>query len=402
MRKNGKFLVTLIMISASAVYFSACDDDDDGPSLTGDNKVYTLNSVSNPAISGTVTFAKRTDNAVLVTIQLSGTQSGSSHPAHIHNDNAATTGSIAVDFEPVDGATGRSETIIEQLNNGTPVTYEELIEFDGYVNVHLSETNLSTLIAQGDIGQNALTGDSKVYALGSVSNPAISGSITFEKRENGEALATILLEGTEEGDEHPAHIHNNSAAQGGGITIDFNNVDGGTGMSKTNISERNDSNPITYDELLQFNGYVNVHLSPTVLGTLIAQGDIGQNELTGESEEYVLNSVSNPDISGTVTFAERLNGQTLVTIELIGTEAGGDHPAHIHNNSAAQGGPIAIDLRNVNGATGRSVTNVSQTNAEEAITYDQLLTYNGYVNVHLSAASLATLIAQGNIGANAE
>ena len=402
MRKNGKLLVTLMMISASVVYFNACDDDDDGPSLTGDNKVYTLNSVSNPAINGTVTFAKRTDDAVLVTIQLSGTQSGSSHPAHIHNDNAATTGSIAVDFEPVDGATGRSETIIEQLNDGTPITYEELIEFDGYVNVHLSETDLSTLIAQGDIGENALTGDSKEYELGSVSDPSISGTITFDERENGEVLATILLEGTEEGNEHPAHIHNNSAAQGGGIAIDFNNVDGGTGMSKTNIAERNDGTPITYDELLQFNGYVNVHLSPSVLGTLIAQGDIGQNELTGESEEYVLNAVSDPDISGTVTFAERLNGQTLITIQLAGTTAGGDHPAHIHNNSAAQGGPIAIDLKNVNGETGRSATNVAQTNAATAITYDQLLTYNGYVNVHLSAASLATLIAQGNIGANAE
>jgi hypothetical protein len=113
------------------------------------------------------------------------------------------------------------------------------------------------------------------------------------------------------------------------------------------------------------------------LGTLIAQGDIGQNALTGENVEYVLNPVSDPEISGTVTFAERMNGMTLITIELTGTTDGGDHPAHIHNNSAAQGGGIAIDLKNVNGATGKSATSVVQMNNGTAITYTELIDFNG-------------------------
>jgi hypothetical protein len=41
------------------------------------------------------------------------------------------------------------------MNNGTAITYAELIDFNGYVNVHLSSSNLATLIAQGDIGANA-------------------------------------------------------------------------------------------------------------------------------------------------------------------------------------------------------------------------------------------------------
>lgn len=401
MKKYMKLLMTLLMIAVSGIYFSACDDDD-GPSLSGENEVYTLNSVSNPGISGTVTFAKRSDNKTVITIQLSGTQSGNSHPAHIHFDNAATTGGIAIDLEPINGGTGKSETVIDKLNDGSTISYESLIDFDGYVNVHSSTTDLATLVAQGDIGENALTGEKEEYSLNSVSDPNINGTLKFEERNNGETLATITLEGTEDGNEHPAHIHNNSAAQGGGIAIDFNSVNGGTGISKTNITELNNGTPITYDEVLAFNGYVNVHLSPTVLGTLVAQGDIGINELTGDSHEYVLNAVSDPEISGTVTFAKRVSGLTLITIELVGTTEGGDHPAHIHNNSAQQGGGIAIDLKNVNGATGRSATHVSQLNNGTAITYDQLLNFNGYVNVHLSAASLATLIAQGNIGSNVE
>jgi hypothetical protein len=55
------------------------------------------------------------------------------------------------------------------------------LNFDGYINVHLSATNLATLVAQGDIGQNELTAVSKVYALGSVAVPNISGTATFSK-----------------------------------------------------------------------------------------------------------------------------------------------------------------------------------------------------------------------------
>jgi hypothetical protein len=36
-----------------------------------------------------------------------------------------------------------------------------------------------TLAAQGDIGQNDLTGVSKVFPLGSVAVPAISGKLIF-------------------------------------------------------------------------------------------------------------------------------------------------------------------------------------------------------------------------------
>ena len=390
----------LIILLTLALWMSGCDDDE-GPSLTGDNTVYALGPKSNPAISGNVTFSKQSDNTVLITIQLTGTQTGGDHPAHIHADNAIDGGSIVLDLSNVEGASGRSETIVSTLNDGTPVTYEELIDFDGYINVHVSPSDLATLIAQGDIGQNALTDQSKTYPLNSVSDPNIDGTVKFEQRKNGETVATVTLEGTTAGDSHPAHIHNNSAAEGGGITIDFNPVDGSTGIGRTNIKMLNDQTPITYAQLLDFNGYVNVHLSSGDLGTLIAQGDIGGNELTGESEVYDLNPVSDPGISGTVAFAGRKNGNTLVTIVLVGTSDGNSHPTHIHNNSAAEGGGIAVDFNPVDGATGISKTNIKALNDETAITYAELLEFNGYVNVHLSSGDLGTLIAQGDIGGNA-
>lgn len=370
------------------------------PQLTGTSKQFALFSQSNPAISGTVTFAKRNDNATLVTIQLTGTTAGGSHPAHVHANTAAETGEIILDLTSVDGATGKSETIVRTLKNGTAVTYEQLLELNGYVNVHLSASNLATLIAQGDIGQNELTNTRKVYTLRAVSNPAISGTATFTKRVNNRTLVSIALTGTTAGVTSIAHIHTNTVAETGGVVVDLTSVNGTTGKSETSISRLNTGVAITYDELLNFNGYINVHESASNISTLIAEGDIGRNELTSTSVTYTLNSVSNNAISGTAKFTKRASGEALVSIALTGTTAGVSSPAHIHANSVAQGGGIAIDLTAVTGATGKSETSVKRLNSGAAITYDQLLTFNGYINVHESATNLATIIAQGNIGSN--
>ena len=401
MKNLFKCLMICSLLALSLLYLTGCSEDDPGPQLTGDSKTYELGPVSNPAISGSVTFAKRDDNGVLITIQLTGTQSGGTHPAHIHANTAAESGGIVLDLMDINGANGKSETVVKALNDDTPVTYDDLLSFDGYVNVHVSASNLGMLVAQGDIGQNELTGDKEEYMLGPVSNPNISGTATFAKRTNGETLVTVSLTGTTAGESHPSHIHANSAAQGGGIVIDLTNIDGTTGKSRTNVSKLNSGTAITYDDLLSFDGYVNVHVSASDLGTLVAQGDIGQNELTGVTKVYPLNEVGGSGVSGTATFAKRKNSKALITLSLQGTTAGGDHPAHIHANNAATGGGIVLNLKNVNGATGKSATSANAFNSTTATTYDELVAYNGYVNVHLSPTVLGTFIAQGNIGSNA-
>jgi hypothetical protein len=384
---------------------TSCDDDDEGgpppgPQLTGNSEQYNLFSKSDPAISGIVEFAERDDGVTVITINLNGTSIGGDHPSHIHANNAADGGTILVDLSNVDGETGTSVTEISTLNDGTGVTYNELINIDGYINVHLSTTDLVTLVAQGDVGTNVLTGNSQSYPLGAKSDPSISGTVTFAERLNGETLVTVELNGTTTGGDHPSHIHSNTAVEGGGIAVDLTNVNGETGLSLTNIDQLNDGTMVAYSDLTGFDGYINVHLSATDLATLVAQGDIGQNAFTGSSEEYMLFSKSDPSISGTATFAERINGETLVTLELEGTIGTGDHPSHIHVNTAVEGGGIAVDLQNVDGTSGISATNISELNDGTAITYAEMLDFNGYINVHLSAADLATLVAQGDIGQN--
>ncbi|MDX1629554.1 MAG: hypothetical protein R3345_12690, partial [Fulvivirga sp.] len=332
-------LKNLFAFIALATFFISCGDDDEGgPVVTGESITYDLASVADPAISGVAVFEELTDNTTSITITLQGTPAGGSHPAHIHMNTAVEGGDIAISLEPVNGDTGISTTIVSFDDDGTAVSYNDLLTYDGYINVHLSANDLGTLVAQGDIGQNDLTGDLKSYDLDERDVATISGTITFEERVNGEALATIMLMNTPDGGMHPAHIHMNSFVEGGGIAFTFNEVDGTTGMSKTNVAQLDDATSFGYADVLSYDGYVNVHLSANELGTIVAQGDIGANELTGESKVYDLNERDVAGISGTVTFEERVSGEALATITLVNTPEGGMHPAHIHMNSFVEGG----------------------------------------------------------------
>lgn len=369
------------------------------------NKMYPLVEVDGSGVNGTATFYRAArGNGAYVVLDVEGTPAGGDHPAHIHDGTAGSGGPIAVPLNNVDGDEGMSVTFIDAQS------YDELVTYSGYVNIHLSPDDLS-VVSTGNIGANgsALTGETMAYTLEERAVEGINGTATFWELEDGSALVQLMLEGTPEGGSHPAHIHVNSAAEGGDIAISLNPVNGTSGNSYTFVEMFDANSPdrageaVTYGELLDYNGYINVHLSADDLGTIVAQGDIGGNELTGESTAYELASTdAATDVNGTVTFNERKNGNTLVTIDVANTVAGMMHPAHIHEGVTGSGGPIAISLNSVNGDNGMSMTNVAANDAGEAVTYDELLTYNGYVNVHLSADNLATVVSSGNVGANAE
>ena len=92
---------------------------------------------------------------------------------------------------------------------------------------------------------------------------------------------------------------------------------------------------------------------------------------------------------------------TEISIALTGTPAGGSHPAHIHVGDATPGGGIYVTLGTVDGDTGAStiqVTNADAGAGGAAVTYEDLIAYDGYVNIHLSAGDL-TVVAQGETGA---
>ena len=391
------FIAFLLSILLTTI-FVGCnkDDEDKGPQPTGEEHTYELVAVGTSGVSGTALFQELDDESTKITLTLTGTSSGGDHPTHIHANSAAEGGGIVLHLTNVDGATGISETIVTELEDGTAISYESLIAFDGYINIHTAPDNLGTLLAQGDIGSNELTGESEEYAMSVVGSSGVSGSVTFSERVSGETLVVINLTGDPTDSNHPTHIHTGSAASPGGIVIHLSNVM--NGFSRTNVSEFSDGTAVTYDELIAYAGYINVHNAEGDLGTLVAQGDIGSNKLTGESEEYELSEVGGSGVSGSVTFSERMNGNTLVVISLTGDATDSNRPTHIHTGSTSSPGSIVIHLSNVK--NGASKTNVTAFSDGTPVTYSELIAYAGYVNVHNAEGDLGTLVAQGNIGSS--
>ncbi len=273
-----KFLIVAILMMPFLV-LTSCSSDDDNTTASGNSKTYQLNSVSNPDISGTAKFIRNDDGSTTVELSLAGTTAGNTHPVHIHVNTALEGGAIAVTLEPVDGTTGTSTTTFTELDNMTAVTYEEMVDFDGYINVHLSAADLGTLVAQGDIGQNELTGVSISYTLNEVNASGISGTAVFARRVNQETLVTLNLTGTVLGTNHATHIHDGSVATApGAIAITLTTVDGESGISYKNVTKKDDNSIIAYTELLIFPGYINIHASETDFA-VVAQGDIGSSAL---------------------------------------------------------------------------------------------------------------------------
>jgi hypothetical protein len=395
-----KIKLLLLLITTSLVLYN-CNDDDDNMIPEPSNTIgFDLGSKDVEGISGGATFIENNNGSITAVLHINGTPDGGSHPAHIHFNTAAEGGGIALSFNPVNGDDGQSVTTFSALDDGTPITFDELMDFDGYINVHLSADQLGTIVAQGDIGQNDLNGTSKTYDLGEKAAPGISGSVTFSERNNGEVLSQIMLSGTPDGGQHPAHIHANTAVEGGGILLSFSPVNGDTGISATNIVSFDDGSAFTFSDIEALDAYVNVHLSADQVGVIVAQGDIGQNDLTGMNTSYDLGEKVVAGISGTVTFSERVNGEALAEIMLSGTPAGGSHPAHIHANTAIEGGGILFSFAPVDGDTGMSAINLASFDDGTSFGYSNIASLDGYVNVHLSSDQLGTIVAQGDIGQN--
>lgn len=122
---------------------------------------------------------------------------------------------------------------------------------------------------------------------------------------------------------------------------------------------------------------------------------------TRETITYTLHAVANPDIQGTVKFSENEDGTTTVVLAINGSSTD-IHPAYIYNGKEEGTGSIAITLLPIDCACESSTTLVSKLDNGTGITFKGLKALNAHVKIHQSSSEMGTVIAQGNIGANAK
>jgi hypothetical protein len=222
----------------------------------------------------------------------------------------------------------------------------------------------------------------------------VSGSVTITEINENSATIDLVLVNAPEGT-HPANLYRNSAIENGLVELALNPVDA-TGKSTTLITSMN------FSELIAYDGHIKVLSSVLNPFTIVAQADIGGNLITATKKSYSLNTIGEFGVSGTALFEKRLNGNTLLTISLDGVLAGDSYPATINLGTVESvgGGPSVKSLSSVNGTSGKSYTNIQELDGGTAISYEDWMVYDGYINVYQSSVALENIISQGNIGSN--
>lgn len=123
--------------------------------FTGNEVVYSLQSGSVYAISGTITFKERKDGSTQVFVDLTGTEGNIQHPVHLHlGDITQPDAAVAALLSPVLGSSGKSESHLKQLSNEQPITFNDLISLNACIKIHLSDTGPESdiILAAGNIG----------------------------------------------------------------------------------------------------------------------------------------------------------------------------------------------------------------------------------------------------------
>ena len=108
---------------------------------------YTLSARGDSGVSGSVLIAAY-DEQTVVTLTLSGTPSGGTHPAELRVGNCDEGGEVVLPLENVDGSTGLSSTTTE-------ASLSAITGDDHALNVYLSPDSTDEAVACGEIGEGA-------------------------------------------------------------------------------------------------------------------------------------------------------------------------------------------------------------------------------------------------------
>lgn len=129
----------------------------------------------------------------------------------------------------------------------------------------------------------------------------------------------------------------------------------------------------------------------TAVSLLVAGGCKKDNE-PAQKTSYNLMVKDVLGVSGTVTFTESSGSSAIIDIVLINAPSG-SHPASLCANSAVENGAVVVSLNPVE-ASGKSSTVIS------AMSYNQLIAFDGSVKVTKSSSEPDVILALGDIGGN--
>jgi hypothetical protein len=116
--------------------------------------------------------------------------------------------------------------------------------------------------------------ESKVFQLRYVDDPSLLGKVIINKNKDGSSTVKLQLNGTST-EVHPSYIYFNSLSQGGAIAITLDPC--GCVESNTVVTELDNGQKISFEELINFNGHVKIHHTYQDINRILLNGNIGSN-----------------------------------------------------------------------------------------------------------------------------
>ena len=272
---RGKNINLIFFLPIFFLIVNCSKEDTPPPTPTGQSKQYTIFNTNLSDLIGTVDFIENTNGSTTIYLKLNNSTKGNNNPVRLRRKTANIGGGIAVNLQSVNGENGTSNTTLTKLENGESISYEQLAEFNGYIAIEGENENEGALLAYTDLGPNELTGEKVTYNLYSPDG-VFNGLATLEERKKGTAALMIgLLEIDNESEllctlnilqenSEEEYVHQLSS-----ITSESN------GFSFNELTEINGV-AITYEEILEINGYIEVG-DPNNTISFKAKGGIGSN-----------------------------------------------------------------------------------------------------------------------------
>jgi hypothetical protein len=138
-----------------------------------------------------------------------------------------------------------------------------------------------------------------------------------------------------------------------------------------------------------------------VAALLSCQEPEAVSEFTGNELTYELVAGSAYNVSGTISFKERVDGFTTVKIQLTGTDGTAKHPVHLHLGTiSTPQADVAALLSPVVASTGVSETLLDRLADDTPVKYNDINKIKACIKVHLSddGPGRDVVLAGGNIG----
>lgn len=134
----------------------ACNINQDPEALVRSVE-YPMRQANYNPVYGNVKVSELAPGKLEVSVALENTSKNLTHPAHLHFGSISEVGELAFKLNPIDGETGTSITVLDQvkLSNGETLTYDTFLNMNGSIKIHMDELYFKNMVlSYANIGAN--------------------------------------------------------------------------------------------------------------------------------------------------------------------------------------------------------------------------------------------------------